>query len=36
MQKLEMVNEKKSVQEETKLMYDVSTYADELKKRFKK
>ena len=36
MQKLEMVNEKKSVQEETKPMYDVSTYADELKKRFKK
>lgn len=36
MQKLEMVNEKKSVQEETKSMYDVSTYADELKKRFKK
>jgi len=36
MQKLEMVNENKSVQEETKPMYDVSTYADELKKRFKK
>jgi len=36
MERLEMVNEKKSVQEETKPMYDVSTYADELKKRFKK
>jgi methyl-accepting chemotaxis protein len=36
MQKLEMVNENKEVQEETKPMYDVSTYADELKKRFKK
>ena len=36
MQKLEMVNEKKSVQEETKPMYDVSDYAEQLKKRFKK
>lgn len=36
MQKLEMVNENNLVQEETKPMYDVSTYADELKKRFKK
>lgn len=36
MQKLEMVNEKKSVQEETKPMYDVSNYADQIKKRFKK
>jgi hypothetical protein len=36
MERLEMVNEKKSVQEETKPMYDVSTYADQLKKRFKK
>ena len=36
MERLEMVNEKKSVQEETKPMYDVSTYADQFKKRFKK
>jgi len=36
MERLEMVNEKKSVQEETKPMYDVSAYADQLKKRFKK
>jgi len=36
MERLEMVNENKSVQEETKPMYDVSTYADQLKKRFKK
>jgi hypothetical protein len=36
MERLEMVNEKKSVQEETKPMYDVSNYADQLKKRFKK
>jgi hypothetical protein len=36
MERLEMVNEKKSVQEETKPMYDISNYAEELKKRFKK
>jgi len=36
MEKIEMVNEKNSVQEETKPMYDVSAYADQLKKRFKK
>jgi hypothetical protein len=36
MERLEMVNEKKSVQEETKPIYDVSNYAEELKKRFKK
>ena len=36
MQKLEMVSEKKSVETENKPMYDVSDYAEQLKKRFNK
>lgn len=36
MEKIEMISEKNTTQEETNTMYDVSNYAEELKKRFNK